>query len=44
MNGLLLGALLVLGFGPLAWSFPWWVWALAILDALIADRIDRRRA
>ena len=27
----MLGALLVLGYGPLDWGFPWWVWTLAIL-------------
>lgn len=28
---MLLGALLVLGYGPLNWSFPWLVWTIAIL-------------
>jgi hypothetical protein len=29
---MLLGALLVLGDGPLDWAFPWWVWLLAIVE------------
>ncbi len=24
-------ALLILAYGPLNWSFPWWVWLLAML-------------
>ena len=23
-------ALLILGYGPLDWTFPWWVWFLAL--------------
>ncbi len=26
-------AALLLAYGPLDWSFPWWVWTLAILHA-----------
>ena len=26
-----LAALLILGFGPLNWVFPWWVWVLVII-------------
>ncbi len=28
---LLLVPMLVLGYGPLAWTFPWWLWAAATL-------------
>lgn len=28
-----LAALLILAFGPLDWSFPWWVWALALMSS-----------
>jgi hypothetical protein len=28
---MLLAALLVLGFGPLDWSFPWWAWVLGVI-------------
>lgn len=30
-----LAALLILGYGPLQWSFPWWVWVLCIISGLI---------
>lgn len=26
-----LGAAIILAFGPLQWSFPWWVWLLLLL-------------
>lgn len=28
---MLLAALLVLGYGPMNWAFPWWVWAYGII-------------
>ena len=24
--------LLILAYGPLNWTFPWWVWALGLLS------------
>lgn len=29
---MMLAAMFILGYGPLDWSFPWWVWALAVLS------------
>lgn len=28
---MLLAALLVLGYGPLNWEFPWWVWTFGVI-------------
>jgi len=25
-------AMLILAYGPLNWTFPWWVWVLGILS------------
>lgn len=41
---MLLGALLVLGYGPLNWTFPWWVWTLAILTDVGGTTIKIRQA
>jgi len=30
-----IAALLILAYGPLQWSFPWWVWVLCILLGMI---------
>lgn len=27
---MLIAALLVLAYGPLNWSFPWWAWVLGV--------------
>ena len=29
--------MLVLAFGPLNWSFPWWLWAIAIVELSISS-------
>jgi len=28
-------ALFILAYGPLNWAFPWWLWVLTIIIALI---------
>lgn len=28
---MLLAALLVLGYGPTNWAFPWWVWTFGVI-------------
>jgi hypothetical protein len=52
---MLLTAMLLLGYGPLDWSFPWWMWALGILEGIgtgryhgdkferIASALERKR-
>lgn len=40
---MLFAAVLVLGYGPLNWSFPWWVWCLAILEASSKGYVTARR-
>lgn len=41
-------AMLILAFGPLHWSFPWWVWILGAAfggsetTVLLKDRRDPR--
>lgn len=52
MTSFPLAALLILGYGPPGWHFPWWLWLLAILYWLygtgaqlvvnINERNDRR--
>jgi hypothetical protein len=37
-------ALLILGHGPLQWSFPWWVWLLAIVHACGEGTVTVKRA
>lgn len=32
---LFLGAMLILAFGPLDWSFPWWLWGVAVVYTAI---------
>ena len=36
-------ACLILAYGPLNWSFPWWVWLLAILhtDPTVVVRLKK---
>lgn len=36
VGGILMTAMLVLGFGPLDWTFPWWLWVLCFVDAICA--------
>jgi hypothetical protein len=31
--------LLILAFGPLGWSFPWWLWAIAIFDLSLSTTV-----
>lgn len=30
----MIAAMLILAFGPLDWEFPWWIWLIAIVDAI----------
>jgi hypothetical protein len=39
---ILLAAMLVLGFGPLAWSFPAWMWGVAVACAAIESTGDAK--
>jgi len=36
-------ALLILAYGPLQWSFPWWVWVLCILVGSIEGGYRTRK-
>jgi len=35
-------ALLILAYGPLNWSFPWWVWLLCILFGGVSMTVKNR--
>lgn len=36
-------ALLVLAYGPLNWSLPWWIWMLAALHMFGESAIEAKR-
>jgi hypothetical protein len=34
-----LGPMLILAYGPLNWTFPWWLWTLALVGPVIITLI-----
>lgn len=35
-------ALLILAYGPLNWSFPWWVWLIAFFTEGVSGSVKTR--
>lgn len=36
-------AMLILAFGPLDWSFPWWVWFISYVWTVLDIHLRKKR-